>query len=109
MKKAADIADIASKKISNHSVRKTAVKRLLDNGCPPSYVVQLTGHKSESSLASYTETCSQVQKKMAKTLSDQTPFQQPTVPPAGVTEKAGGTTAAASSSSIAATHSTTAA
>ena len=86
MKQAANIAGIKEKKITNHSVRKTAVKRLLDNGCPPTYVAQLTGHKQVSSLASYTETCTDVQKKMAKTLLEKTPFQHAVPLPPTTTE-----------------------
>ena len=71
---AAKIAQIDQKKIANHSARKTAIKRLLDGGCPPSYVTQLTGHKSMSSLASYTEACDDVQRKMARTVTERASF-----------------------------------
>ena len=66
---AAKIAQIDDKKVANHSARKTAIKRLLDGGCPPSYVTQLTGHKSVNSLASYTEACDSIQRKMARTVT----------------------------------------
>lgn len=71
---AAKIAQIEGKKIVNHSARKTAIKRLLDGGCPESYVTQLTGHKSVSSLASYSEACQTVQRKMARTVTESSDF-----------------------------------
>ena len=69
MKDAAKIANITGKKLVNHSARKTAVKRLMDAGCPPTYVAQWTGHASTSSLLSYTEADTTTQRKMARTIS----------------------------------------
>ena len=69
MKDAAQIANITGKRVANHSARKTAVKRLMDGGCPPTYVAQWTGHASTSSLLSYTEADMTTQRKMAKTIS----------------------------------------
>ena len=40
---------------TNHSLRKTTVKRALDAGCPREYVAQVTGHKSVKSLDNYAE------------------------------------------------------
>jgi integrase len=40
-------------KITNHSVRKTSISRLLDADIPENYVAQLSGHKSIDSLQSY--------------------------------------------------------
>ena len=40
-------------KISNHSVRKTSISRLLDADIPENFVAQLSGHKSIESLQSY--------------------------------------------------------
>ncbi|CAH3184439.1 unnamed protein product, partial [Porites evermanni] len=42
-----------NKKISNHSVRKTSISRLLDAGVPENFVMQLSGHKNLQSLSSY--------------------------------------------------------
>ena len=71
---AAKMVGITDKKIVNHSARKTAIKRLLDGGCPASYVTQLTGHKSVNSLASYSEACDTVQRKMARTVTENVDF-----------------------------------
>ena len=71
---AAKMAEITDKKIVNHSARKTAIKRLLDGGCPESYVTQLTGHKSVNSLTSYSEACDTVQRKMARTVTENADF-----------------------------------
>lgn len=51
---------------TNHSVRKTSVKRMLDAGCPAEYAAQLTGHKNVASLRGYAEACEDVQRKMAR-------------------------------------------
>jgi len=40
-------------KFTNHSVRKTCIKTLLDSGVSHSNVAQLSGHKSLKSLDSY--------------------------------------------------------
>ena len=40
-------------KISNHSVRKTSISRLLDADVPENFVAQLSGHKQTESLQSY--------------------------------------------------------
>lgn len=69
MKDAAKTANITGKKLVNHSARKTAVKRLMDAGCPPTYVAQWTGHASTSSLLSYTEADTTTQRKMAKVIT----------------------------------------
>ena len=37
-------------KITNHSVRKTSISRLLDADIPETYVAQLSGHKNIDSL-----------------------------------------------------------
>ncbi len=39
--------------ISNHSVRKTCVSRLMDADIPSNYVAQSSGHKNLKSLDSY--------------------------------------------------------
>ena len=41
------------RKISNHSVRKTSTSRLLYDGVPENFVMQLSGHKNLQSLSSY--------------------------------------------------------
>ena len=58
-------------KITNHSVRKTSISRLLDADIPENYVAQLSGHKSIDSLYSlnYKSAGQQHQRKMSLTLS----------------------------------------
>ena len=55
MSTAAKNAGLAAqkKKISNHSVRKTSIYRLLDAGVPENFVMQLSGLKNLQSLSSY--------------------------------------------------------
>ena len=67
MAKAAEKAGLKGRFV-NHSGRKTAVKRLLDNGHAPQHVAQLMGHKNTGSLLAYTEADVEVQRKMAKTV-----------------------------------------
>ena len=57
------------KKVTNHSVRKTCISRLLDADVPENFVAQLSGHKSTESLQSYKSTSAKHQKRMSLTLS----------------------------------------
>ncbi|CAH3187324.1 unnamed protein product, partial [Porites evermanni] len=50
---AAKLDDTNKKKVSNHSVRKTSVRRLLEADVQPNFVAQLSGHKNLKSLDSY--------------------------------------------------------
>ena len=43
---AAKLDDTNKKKVSNHSVRKTSVGRLLEGDVQPNFVAQLSGHKN---------------------------------------------------------------
>ena len=58
LSKAADSAGLqrAGDKLSNHSVRKTSISRLLDANTPEIFVAQLSGHKNLQSLQSYKST-----------------------------------------------------
>lgn len=68
IKKSCGAAGITGRK-TNHSVRKTCVKRALDSGCPREYVAQLTGHKSVNSLENYADADVHIQKAMAMSVS----------------------------------------
>ena len=57
------------KKVTNHSVRKTCISRLLDADVPENFVTQLSGHKSTESLQSYKSASAKYQKRMSLTLS----------------------------------------
>lgn len=67
-------AGIKGKK-TNHSARKTAIQRTLDAGCPPAYVAQMSGHKSVSSLANYTDATVDVQRAMSLSILEGAPFE----------------------------------
>ena len=56
------------KKVTNHSVRKPCISRLLDADVPENFVAQLSGHKSTESLQSYKSTSAKHQKRMSLTL-----------------------------------------
>ena len=66
--KAAKAANLSGN-ISNHSVRKTCISRLMDAGVPENYVAQLSGHKNLKSLDSYKSASASDQRKMSLTLS----------------------------------------
>ncbi|CAC5377443.1 unnamed protein product [Mytilus coruscus] len=57
-----------SKKLTNHSGRKTAITRLLDEGMPVTAVQQHTGHKSLESINNYAKNSIKTQKKMCDIL-----------------------------------------
>ena len=71
MSTAAKNAGLAAqnKKISNHSVRKTSISRLLDAGVPENFVMQLSGHKNLQSLSPYKSVPITHQQHMSDTLS----------------------------------------
>ena len=56
-------------KLSNHSVRKTSISRLLDANTPEIFVAQLSGHKNLRSLQSYKSASEQHQLQMSSVLS----------------------------------------
>ena len=45
----------SNKRFTNHSVRKTTVRKLQKAGPPPSKITAITGHKSHQSLDDYTD------------------------------------------------------
>lgn len=59
------------KKVANHSVRKTSIGRLLDANVPETFVAQLSGHKSLSSLGHYKVPSAKHQRAMSSVLSTQ--------------------------------------
>ena len=75
---------IVDKKVTNHSVRKTMIQRLIDSKFTPNEVAQLSGHKNLKSLDSYMTASDKTQKQMSLTLSngtDQTPKPTKDTPP----------------------------
>lgn len=56
-------------KISNHSVRKTAITTLLENNVDPLHVSQLSGHKNIESLNSYYVASKDQQKHMSNIIN----------------------------------------
>ena len=58
-----------SGKFTNHSVRKTCIKTLLDSGVSHNNVAQLSSHKSLKSLDSYAVVSCEQQRQMSKILS----------------------------------------
>ena len=60
---------IKQKKVSNHSVRKTSIGRLLDANFPENYVMQLSGHKNIQSFSAYKSASLGHQRQMSDALS----------------------------------------
>ena len=58
--------------ITNHSVRKTCISRLMDADIPENFVAQLSGHKNLKSLDSYKSASTAHQRKMSLVLSRST-------------------------------------
>ena len=58
--------------LTNHSVRKTCISRLMDAEAPVNYVAQLSGHKNLKSLDSYKTASDELQGKMSLVLSSGT-------------------------------------
>lgn len=55
--------------VTNHSVRKTCISRLMDAEVPVNYGAQLSGHKNLKSLDSYKRASDEHQRKMSLVLS----------------------------------------
>jgi hypothetical protein len=68
LSKAAKSAGIEGN-ITNHSIRKTCVSRLMDADIPTNYVDQLSGHKNLNSIDSYKTASRDHQRKMSNVLS----------------------------------------
>lgn len=66
---AARLDDKNKKKVSNHSVRKTSVGRLLEAEVQPNFVAQLSGHKNLKSLDSYHSASLKRQREMSAVLN----------------------------------------
>ena len=58
--------------VTNHSVRKTCISRLMDAEIPVNYVAQLSGHKNLKSLDSYKTASDDHQRKMSLLISSET-------------------------------------
>ena len=56
-------------RLTNHSVRKTCISRLLESDVPENYVAQLSGHNNLKSLDSYKTASIQHQRRMSLALS----------------------------------------
>ena len=61
----------STRKVSNHSVRKTSISRLLDANVPENFVAQLSGLKNLQSLSNYKSASITHQRIMSDTLSRQ--------------------------------------
>jgi len=54
MKENSPLQDMCSeKRLSNHSVRKTVVRKLKAKGVPKSEIITITGHRQEQSVDAY--------------------------------------------------------
>ena len=62
------------RKLSNHSIQKTSISRLLDAIISENFVTQLSGHKNLQSLSSYKSAFLAHQRQMSDTLRHQVPL-----------------------------------
>ena len=69
MKNMASQADIQGKKLTNHSARKTLVKKLKAANQSWSAIIDVTGHTNERSLADYEEGDEQEQRQISSIIS----------------------------------------
>ena len=69
MKTALKVSGIVGKKVTNHSVRKTMIQRLVDSNFTPNVIAQLSGHQNLKSLDSYMSASEKTQKEMSLSLS----------------------------------------
>ena len=65
----AKLDETNKKKVSNHSVRKTSVGRVLEAGVQPNFVAQLSGYKNLKSLDSYHSASLKRQREMSTVLN----------------------------------------
>lgn len=61
--------DVQRRKLTNHSVSKTLVKKLKASNQPRSAIIGVTGHTSERSLANYEEGDEAEQREIASIIS----------------------------------------
>ena len=61
--------DVEGRKLTNHSVRKTLVKKLKASNQPISAIIDVTGHTSERSLADYEEGDEAEQRQISSIIS----------------------------------------
>ena len=62
----------ANEKMTNHSARKTAVKKMQRKGLSRSYIIAITGHASERGLDSYDEGDERQQKTLSNIIEFKT-------------------------------------
>ena len=65
------------KKMTNHSARKTAVKKMQRKGLSRSDIIAITGHASEKGLDSYDEGDERQQKTLSNIIDGITPNSRP--------------------------------
>ena len=73
MKTAADKAGFDEKRrLTNQSARETMIQKLHDNIIPPTYIIQLSGHRTEQSVDNYSTVSNEQKKNMSLILSGNT-------------------------------------
>jgi len=61
-----------NKKFTNHSARKHLIQKLRDNGCCPTDIMQISGHKNVQSIINYSDMSVETHKKCSNILSNVT-------------------------------------
>ncbi|XP_070201054.1 uncharacterized protein KIAA1958 homolog [Littorina saxatilis] len=65
-----------SKKITNHSARKTMIQKLVSNDVPPTHIVQISGHRNLNSLNAYSSITQEQHRDISQLISFQKPATQ---------------------------------
>ena len=69
MKTMASKANINNERLTNHSARKHMIQKLNDSEIPPTYIMQLSGHKNVQSITNYSSLNLNQQKNVSGILS----------------------------------------
>ena len=70
MKVMANKAGLKSSNLTNHSVRKRLVQKLVSSDVPPTEIMQITGHKNVQSINNYSTLCETKKRKLSDILSN---------------------------------------
>jgi hypothetical protein len=58
------------RKLTNHSARKHLIQKLRDEGCNPTDIMQISGHKNVQSIINYSNMSMEAQKRCSSILTD---------------------------------------
>ena len=85
-------ANLTNLKYTNHSIRKTCIGTLDENGIKARHMISLTSHKSESTIRDYATSCSEKKKRemygiLGETMGNPTKIAKKSTPPTSTISK----------------------